>query len=38
MDRDIEGRPSADYLWSVKGIVPILKVDSDLPPNRTARR
>lgn len=30
MDRDIEGRPSADYLWSVKAIVPILKVDSGL--------
>lgn len=27
MDRDIEGQPSADYLWQVKGIVPFLKVD-----------
>jgi len=27
MDRDIEGRPSADYLWNVKRIVPFLKVD-----------
>jgi fructose-bisphosphate aldolase, class I len=27
MDRDIEGRPSADYLWKVKRIVPFLKVD-----------
>src|SRR6201992_1167282 len=25
MDRDIEGRPSADYLWNVKQIVPFLK-------------
>jgi fructose-bisphosphate aldolase class I len=30
MDRDIEGRPTADYLWNVKSIVPILKVDSGL--------
>src|SRR5215475_4716780 len=27
MDREIEGQPSADYLWQVKGIVPFLKVD-----------
>ena len=32
MDRDIDGRPSADYLWDVKGIVPILKVDRGLEP------
>jgi len=30
MDRDIDGRPTADYLWSVKNIVPILKVDKGL--------
>lgn len=30
MDRDIEGRPTADYLWNVKKIVPILKVDKGL--------
>jgi len=30
MDREIDGRPSADYLWNVKKIVPILKVDSGL--------
>lgn len=30
MDREIEGRPTADYLWSVKKVVPILKVDSGL--------
>lgn len=30
VDRDIEGRPTADYLWNVKGIVPILKVDKGL--------
>ena len=30
MDRDIEGRPTADYLWNVKRVVPILKVDRGL--------
>ena len=30
MDRDIAGRPSADYLWEVKQVVPILKVDKGL--------
>ena len=30
MDRDVEGRGSADYLWSVKGVGPFLKVDKGL--------
>jgi fructose-bisphosphate aldolase class I len=30
MDRQIEGRGSADYLWSQKSIVPFLKVDKGL--------
>jgi fructose-bisphosphate aldolase class I len=30
MDRDIDGRGSADYLWSVKNVVPFLKVDKGL--------
>lgn len=30
MDRSIEGRPTAAYLWEVKRIVPILKVDKGL--------
>ncbi|MHA6511406.1 fructose bisphosphate aldolase [Tessaracoccus sp. Z1128] len=30
MDRDVDGRPTPDYLWAVKGIVPILKVDRGL--------
>lgn len=30
MDREIAGRPTADYLWDVKQIVPILKVDKGL--------
>ena len=30
MDREIAGKPTADYLWDVKRIVPILKVDKGL--------
>ncbi len=30
MDRDIEGVPSAKYLWERKGVVPFLKVDKGL--------
>ena len=30
IDRDIEGRPTADYLWTVKRVVPFLKVDKGL--------
>ena len=30
MDRDIEGRTTADYLWKVKNVVPVLKVDKGL--------
>ena len=30
MDRAILGRPTADYLWDVKKVVPILKVDKGL--------
>jgi fructose-bisphosphate aldolase, class I len=30
MDRDIEGQPTADYLWNVKQVVPFLKVDQGL--------
>ena len=32
MDREIEGRPTADYLWNVKRVVPFLKVDKGLAP------
>jgi fructose-bisphosphate aldolase, class I len=34
MDRDIEGRPTADYLWNVKRVVPFLKVDKGLAPEK----
>ena len=30
MDREIERRPTADYLWNVKRVVPFLKVDKGL--------
>lgn len=30
MDRDIDGRGTADYLWSEKRVVPFLKVDKGL--------
>lgn len=32
MDRQIESKYTADYLWEVKGIVPFLKVDKGLAP------
>src|SRR5690606_40433000 len=30
MDSESEGRPTADYLWDVKKVVPFLKVDKGL--------
>src|SRR5437764_11145292 len=30
MEREIEGQPTADYLWNVKRVVPFLKVDRAL--------
>ncbi len=30
MDRDVEGRGAAEYLWGVKQVVPFLKVDKGL--------
>ena len=30
MDREIEGQPTATFLWEVKNVVPILKVDKGL--------
>lgn len=34
MDRDIEGQPTADYLWNVKRVVAFLKVDKGLQPEK----
>lgn len=30
VDREIEGRPTAEYLWQVKNVVPFLKVDKGM--------
>lgn len=30
MDREVEGKGTADYLWNVKGVVPFLKIDKGL--------
>ena len=30
MDREVEGRPSAEYLWHAKRVVPFVKVDQGL--------
>src|SRR5436190_1842055 len=38
MDRDIEGQPTADYLWKVKRIVPFLKVDKGLAEEKDGVR
>ncbi|HEX7079638.1 MAG TPA: fructose bisphosphate aldolase [Gammaproteobacteria bacterium] len=34
MDSEIEGQPTADYLWNVKNVVPFLKVDKGLAEER----
>ena len=36
MDREIEGRGSADFLWSVKNVVPFLKIDKGLADESNA--
>ena len=38
MDRDIHGRPTPDYLWTVKGIVPFVKVDNGLAEEKNGVR
>ena len=38
LDRGIHGRPTADYLWTVKGIVPFLKVDNGLAEEKNGVR
>ena len=32
MDRDIDGTPTAQYLWEKRGVVPFLKIDKGLAP------
>ena len=34
MDGKVEGQPTADYLWSVRRVVPFLKVDKGLVPEK----
>ena len=34
MKRSIEGAPTAEYLWREKGVVPFLKVDKGLEPEK----
>jgi fructose-bisphosphate aldolase class I len=34
MDRDIDKQPTGDYLWNVKRVVPFLKVDRGLEPEK----
>ena len=34
MDREIEGQPTADYLWNVKRVVPFLKIDKGLAADK----
>ncbi|MGP5655757.1 fructose bisphosphate aldolase [Candidatus Corynebacterium faecigallinarum] len=34
LDREIHGRPVADYLWDVKGILPFVKIDQGLESER----
>jgi len=35
VDRDVEGQPTADYLWNVKRVVPFLKVDKGLAAEKS---
>src|SRR5579863_7505432 len=34
MDREVDGVPTAQYLWGTKNVVPILKVDKGLAPEQ----
>ena len=34
MEREIEGQPTPDYLWNLKRVVPFLKVDQGLAPEK----
>ena len=38
MDRNIKGQPTADYLWNTKRVVPFLKVDQGLAPEKDGVR
>ena len=34
MDREVQGQPTASYLWGVKNVIPFLKVDKGLADER----
>ena len=38
MDRDIDGTPTAQYLWEKRGVVPFLKVDKGLADEKDGTR
>lgn len=38
MDREIQGQPTADYLWNAKRVVPFLKIDKGLAAERDGVR
>ena len=38
MDREIQGQPTAEYLWNVKQVVPFLKVDKGLAEEKDGAR
>src|ERR1700693_5902883 len=38
MDREIDKKPTADYLWNVKRVVPMLKVDKGLEAEKDGVR
>lgn len=38
MDSQIDGKPTAEYLWEVKGVVPFLKVDKGLAEEKHSAR
>jgi fructose-bisphosphate aldolase class I len=38
MNRQVEGRDTAEYLWGVRGVVPFLKIDKGLCRRPTACR
>lgn len=38
MDREIEGKPSASFLWDDRGVVPFLKIDKGLEEERDGVR
>lgn len=38
LEREVEGKPTAEYLWGVKRIVPFLKIDKGLEPESNGVR